>query len=303
MAGINRRIVGFPEQYVVLDLETTGLSPDYCSIIEISAIKVESDEIVDQFSTLVNSTDDIPDEIVQLTGITPEMLCNAPFEKEAVKQVISFIGDSIIVGHNVTFDIRFINSVSQIHDLPILINSYVDTLSLSRKIFPDLPNHKLNTLIKTFCSEDREKHRALSDVKYTNQCYLSIKRYAKCNNIDLKSLYRKKRNTPAYIRPSDIIAKTAEFNENSPIFEKCVVFTGALDGLTRREAMEIVVDNGGVCSNTVTRKTNYLVIASSDLKTNKVQTAYKLIEEGYDLEIISPDDFLDMVTFKEMEPA
>ena len=115
-----------PDSFIVLDLETTGLSNKFDEIIEISALRVRSFHVTDVFSTLIKPTFEISDEITEITGITNEMLSNAPLFSEIEFELREFIGDDYILGHNVNFDINFLYD----NFYYPFRNAFIDTLRL-----------------------------------------------------------------------------------------------------------------------------------------------------------------------------
>lgn len=149
--------------YVVFDLETTGLKPDKCDILEIGAVKLENEQIVDRFHTFIDSGAVIPQEITKLTGISANMLCGAPNLVSALSSFKSFCEGCCLVAHNAKFDMGFI----QHHGERVGIEfdqSYADTLMLSRYLLRDvLPNHKLDTICKHFDIDMGSHHRADDD--------------------------------------------------------------------------------------------------------------------------------------------
>lgn len=172
----------FPDNYVVLDIETTGLDPKESEIIELSALRVENNRVVSEFSTLVKPTGTISPYITNLTGISQSMTASAPDIKTAIKRFADFCADSTIMGHNVKFDIRFIsNNLHLYHNLPFS-NDYVDTLRLARIYLPDLPNKKLGTIATYFNFDTSGMHRGLKDCVVTNLCFQKMKEIAKANN-------------------------------------------------------------------------------------------------------------------------
>lgn len=181
--NINERTMGkslksFPNSYVVLDIETTGLNPVKNEIIELSAIKVENDRIVSEFSSLVKPEGVISPYITNLTGINSSMTNEAPDIKTTIKRFFEFCGDGIIMGHNVKFDIGFINTNLLRHHNIILSNDYIDTLRLARIYLPGLPNKKLGTIAAYFHFDTSGMHRGLKDCIVTNLCYQKIKEIA-----------------------------------------------------------------------------------------------------------------------------
>ncbi len=160
------------DTFVVFDIETTGLSAVFNTIIEIGAVKIKNGNIIENFSMFVDPQQSISSQITELTGITDEMVKGAPIINEALLKFKDFIGESTIVAHNARFDIAFINiNLKNIGENEIN-NSLIDTVELARLLYPDIKNYKLNTLCKHFKIE-LEHHRALNDAKATG--YLLVK--------------------------------------------------------------------------------------------------------------------------------
>jgi DNA polymerase-3 subunit epsilon len=154
--------------FCVLDLETTGGSPADCSITEIGAVKYVGGEELGSFQTLVNPGSPIPPYITILTGITQSMVIEAPRIEEALPAFLEFIGDAVIVGHNVRFDLSFLNADSMRLGYGRLPNRSVDTYALARRLIRnEIRNLKLQTLAAYFRSPTVPTHRALEDAKAT----------------------------------------------------------------------------------------------------------------------------------------
>ena len=153
--------------YIVIDTETTGLSHYNNEIIEIAAIRIENGKIIDQFQTLVKPHNVISPNITRITGITNEMVKNSPDILNVLPDFLKFIGDSPLIGHNITFDLRFLNSYLEEN----LTNSLADTMLIARKKLPNLDNHKLETIVRHLNITDHQDHRALSDCNITNKVY------------------------------------------------------------------------------------------------------------------------------------
>ena len=150
--------------FTVFDIETTGLSPLTCAITEIGAVKYCAGEVTDTFDTFVNPGMPIPEKIVQLTGITDEMVKDAPSPAEAVKMFLDFAGDTMLVAHNANFDVGFIRKVCTDNKIPFA-NAYLDTVAVSQHINPDSKNHKLDTLRDYYKLGEFNHHRACDDCK------------------------------------------------------------------------------------------------------------------------------------------
>lgn len=169
----------FADEYAAVDIETTGLSPVNCEIIEIGAVRVKNGGITDRFEALILPSERIPRYITGLTGITNEELEKKGEDPEAVLSEFSeFIGDMLIVGQNVNFDINFLYDGMMKHLGIPLENDFADTLRLSSNIFPDLPDHKLSTLKKAFGIAENVAHRGLSDCIDAMKCYEYMRCYS-----------------------------------------------------------------------------------------------------------------------------
>lgn len=152
------------EEYIALDFETTGLDKTFDRIIEIAAIKYVNRQEVGKFVTLVNPQRPIPSEAQAVNHITNQMVFRAPIEKDIIPQLISFLGSSLIVGHNVNFDLGFLEIAAQRCGMNVKYN-YIDTISVSRKLFPGLSNYKLGTIANCMNFDTSKLHRAESDVR------------------------------------------------------------------------------------------------------------------------------------------
>lgn len=384
--------------YTVIDIETTGLDPSNDKIIELAAVKVKDNKIIDTYSTLINPEIEIDSFITNLTKITNEMLTDAPTIDEKINEYINFIGEDVILGHNINFDINFLYDNYQSIKGMIFTNDYVDTLRISKNFIKDVPNYKLKTLSEKFEINYDGAHRSLKDCYITNNLYIILKdimklsekeriklvdnivieennplkklkiaikgrtkNYSKedliriCRNnkikvhsffysddYDLLVLSNKKyqnylnegrneyyeshskkiigeyefynllgleinntkikKDKTGYTKAKDIVAENLEFDENNPLFEKECVFTGTLERMTRKEAMQLVANLGGKNRDTVTNDTNFLVLGNNDYcstikngKSSKQQKAEKYKLKGNDIEIISENVFYDMI--------
>ncbi len=163
-------VVGFPDSYVVVDLETTGLSPKTDIILEFAAIKVVNGEIADTFQSLCDPGFDIPPMITAITGITNEMVRCAPNPGSVLPHFLDFVSDSFVIGHNVLFDVRFIAAANDgFH------NTYIDTMKIFRTLHPSLPHHRLSDMVDFYKKQNESAHRALSDCFATNACFNAMK--------------------------------------------------------------------------------------------------------------------------------
>ena len=174
--AIGKNLTKFIDDYVLVDIETTGFSPINDEIIEIGAIKVENNKIVKQYDELIKIDKILPQKITELTGITDNMLKNGKLPNIVLEEFIKFVGNSIIVGHNVNFDLGFLCNKCKKYLNYNLNNDYIDTLYLARKLVPNAINHKLGTLAKMFNISYEGAHRGLKDVEITYGVYNSLRK-------------------------------------------------------------------------------------------------------------------------------
>ncbi len=167
-----RRLDKYVRDYVVFDLETTGINPQQDSIIEISAVKVAEGIIAAEYSTLVNPGRHIPAPATAVNGITDKMVADAPAIGEAIGGFWDFIGNSILVGHNIhTFDMNFAYDAALGALGRELANDYIDTLYMARHCLPELGHYKLTDISEYFHISTDGAHRALNDCIMNQKCY------------------------------------------------------------------------------------------------------------------------------------
>lgn len=297
-----KSIIDFPNNYVVLDLETTGLSPEYDEIIEISALKIKNDKIVSKFSTLIKPTFEIDEFITNLTGITNEMLSTAPKFNTVAPELVQFLQDQIIVGHNVNFDINFLYD-NLLNLNYILKNDFIDTMRISRKLNPEMKHHRLCDLIEFYNIEIDRQHRASKDCLSTNLAYLNQKKEIlnKYNSYEEFAKLFKKKSLKQFDF-SKLTPSSTDIDEDNFFFGKNFVFTGALEKMLRKDAAQAVVNLGGFVQNSVTKKTNFLILGNNDYcstikeeKSSKQKRAEELKLQGYAVEIIPENVFYDIL--------
>lgn len=164
---------GFDGTFICFDIETTGLSAARDKITEIGAVKVENGVITDKFSTFVNPEMPIPQKITQLTGITDEMVKDAPSQSEAVSAFLEFAGDNVLVAHNAPFDTSFIAKACE--DMGREYNyTSIDTVAISRAILTDIKNCKLDTVAKFLRLGEFNHHRATDDAEMLAKIFITL---------------------------------------------------------------------------------------------------------------------------------
>jgi DNA polymerase-3 subunit alpha (Gram-positive type) len=160
------------QEFVVFDIETTGLDPARDKITEIGAVKIKDKKIVDSYHTLVNPCIPIPEKIVELTGINDDMVKDSPTIRQVIPAFLDFVKESILVAHNASFDMGFISTNSAKMGL-MPDNRVLDTLDLTRRLFPFLKTHKLSAVAKYLGIEMDRAHRADDDARATAQIFLN----------------------------------------------------------------------------------------------------------------------------------
>lgn len=308
----------FPENYTVVDIETTGRDCTHDYMIEVAAIKVRDNKIVDTFSELIKPKvhyvlDDIKgrkDNVVEsngekiiyisnfiseFTGITNEDLHHARSEKDVMIDFLKFIEDDILVGHNiVSFDSNFLYDSIHSNLGEFLNNDLVDTLHLSQSIIKDIKNHKLDTLIDYFEISNDIRHRALADSEVTLKLLQNLKERVLTSNMTLEELLK---SEEAKISPF-LNLPVCEYFKNMNV---CI--TGKLEIAKKEIVKEYIRSCGGEPEDNITKKTDILILGDysgchnlrEDNLTGKHRNALKYIREGQSIEILSEEAFLQQI--------
>ena len=181
--AVNEKGQSLNGTYVVFDLETTGFSPIKDKIIEIGAVKVENGNITDHFSTFVNPKVPIPFQITQLTSITDQMVMDSPDIETILPQFLEFVGDAVLVAHNASFDVGFIEQNCRYQDIWPDFTS-VDTVALARILLPTLSKFKLNVVAKALNISQEHHHRAVDDARVTAEIFVKFIQMLKDRGIE-----------------------------------------------------------------------------------------------------------------------
>jgi DNA polymerase-3 subunit epsilon len=153
--------------FVVVDLETTGLGVSPQGIIEIGAARLAGGRVVEEFQQLIKPEIGVPPFITGLTGIDDAMLADQPRIAAVWPRFAAFVGDAVLVAHNATFDLGFLNAAAMLHDGAVLPNPHLCTLKLARRLLPELRRRGLDALAAHFGIPQSDRHRALGDVRIT----------------------------------------------------------------------------------------------------------------------------------------
>lgn len=295
MSSNPKSIVTLPQEFVILDLETTGLSCYHDKIIEICMLLVRDFEIVDKYHTLVHVPEEYLDDfIIDFTGITYDMLIGKPEIEDITDSIFNFIGDRVVVGHNVFFDISYLKRLR-----PSFDNYWLNTVRIFRKVYPELGYYNLGAVLNYLKIKIDNQHRAEDD------CIALLEAMKKTYSLglDIPVMFIRQRKK---IDLSSIEAEnTDDMDPENELFGKNCVFTGKLEMMERAEAAQLVANVGGHTLNTLTKKTDYLIVGDVDYcsnvkngKTSKQKKAESYILNGIDISIIDEKTFYDLVGYR-----
>ncbi len=161
--------MNIPMNYVAFDIETTGLNPKYDKIIEIGAVRVRGGEPADTFSTFVNPAKSLPARIVELTGIRDEDVAAAPYIDEILEAFLLFVGDDVLLGHNILFDYSFVKKAA-VNQKRTFEKQGIDTLRIAKRFLGDLESRQLGFLCDYY-QISLDAHRAFNDAVAAHQLY------------------------------------------------------------------------------------------------------------------------------------
>lgn len=188
------------DDYVVFDLETTGVSSQKDEVIEISAVKVKGGKVVDEYSTLVNPMRPIPFYASKVNGIYDDMVENKPTFKEILPEFAEFVGELPLIGHNINaFDMKFLYRDAEKYFGKTFSNDYVDTLKYAKSVLKGMPNYKLGTLAEHFGISTEGAHRALNDCRMNQQVYEILKSVKAGEKTDINNKPQKQNSAPENI--------------------------------------------------------------------------------------------------------
>lgn len=233
------------KDYVCVDIETNGTSAKWGKIIEIGAVKVNDGRVVDTFSQLINPGIKLSEHIIQLTGITDEMLTGKPTVKEVLPRFIEFAQDYSLLGHNIMFDYGFLKQNAINLNLQFQKDG-VDTLKIARKMLKGLESRGLEYLCNYYGIADENHHRALNDADVTSQLYLKFIDMFGDENPELfepkELIYKVKKLQPITEKQKKYLIDLAKYHK--------LQFDFDIDALTKNEASKkidkILTENGRI---------------------------------------------------------
>lgn len=305
----------YVKEYVVVDIETTGLDAIDDRIIELAAIRYIDDVEVGRFSSLVRpytpnlmaaytfaefeelagttGINYIEDPyITKLTGITNNMLMDAPTADQIAPAFFDFIGNLPVVGHNfLKFDLEFLREfAAETKTRTSIGHDIIDTFELAERFLPHAGSRSLNSVAQFFGAEGESSHRALDDALQTAFVYHEVKKI-----VTDKKLEPFRHFDNGHLSHLTIISDPASENDDK-FAGKTFVFTGNMK-MYRGQAMQHVVNRGGILSQALNKKTNYLVVSDND-DTNgssKLQRLFQYKQSGQDLSIIKESAFYELI--------
>ncbi len=280
-------LLAYPDDYTVLDIETTGLSPQNDYITEISAIKYRNNRRVDEFSSLVKPDFSIPYYITRLTGIDDAMVADAPSIDEVILSFMDFLADDIIAGYNVGFDLSFIAENLAGYYAKRLANNYVDVMKLAQNELPFLGRYKQTAVAEYFNIATAGAHRALVDCNICNGCYQKLKELVVAD-------YR----LPPQQRELVLAHSSSSLK---PLADRNIVLLGSFDGLYLKNLQEILTELGASVAYHVTAVSDMVIVGTADASVcdgADLQRAVSMKNAGKNIYILKEDVFCQSVLAK-----
>lgn len=283
----------FLPNYTMIDIETTGLSSYRDHVTELGAVKVRDGKIVDQYSKLVKypGSNRVPAFITKLNGITEDQLINEGTPvKEAIAEFRSFIGDDVIAGYNVNFDLNFVYDLCQKFKLPKLSNDYVDVLRFARVYYPRQHNRLIDVMQRSGIAQVEEHHGLADSLD-------SIKVYQDFQEHFTPDLLKKAQDK---IKNIDLTADEVDYYQlglKNPVDNKKIVMSGHIH-MDQNDAAKMIQNMGGQVQDSVLSDTDLLIVGDHDFfnKNNQaLQTARELKHEGSAIKSWSEGFFLNML--------
>lgn len=298
--------------FIAFDFETANSSRH--SICSVGMVFVENGKIVDTVYQLIDPEEKFDGYNIHIHGIRPKDIEGAPTFSQFYDKYKGKIQNKIMVAHYLPFDGYAFRDNLKRYQITPFYNQFLCTYQLSRKLITGQSSYQLNSLCHHFGIELDKHHHALDDaIACAN---LMMKLTSEYQMSDLNAIYEK-----TYIKPGEIsesgfrssytsnggkldlrtIKISEDANQDSAFLGKNIAFTGKLNVFTRKEAAELVANNGGSPQNNVTKETDYIIIGNFEdvmikgNKSSKLKKAEKMVNEGKELEIIGEEDFLKML--------
>ena len=305
--------------YFVIDFETANSNRS--SACALGIIEVNNKSIINTWDYLINPEEDFDFFNTMLHGISESDVINKPTFPDIWNEISSILEGKIVIAHNASFDISVLRHVLDKYNLHYPTFCYSCTRILSKKTWPNLINYKLDTIAKML-QIDFIHHKACEDAIATSKIFNSILDLNNTSNfeelhnllkvnigciftngyIPCKVKYSYSNSNDSYWKPKDIVPETNIFDTEHELYNKGIAFTGTLSSMPRKQAAQLAVNKGAIFTNSVTKKTNYLVMGMQDYskftdgkKSSKLKKTEELIKAGQDIEIIDENEFLNLL--------
>lgn len=294
---------GIIMNFTAIDFETANSKRSSACALGITVVR--DNKITKKKQWIIKPKDMVFDWYnTKIHGMTEKDVYDKPEFNEIWDEVRPYLESNLVVAHNAPFDLSVLKGLAEEYSLDIPEITSICTRKLARKVWPCLFSYKLYTVAKRHLHIDFKHHNAEDDsyacamilIKAMEE--LNIKEEEELFNL-INPTYRRKHYK---LDPKEIVSRNTEFDEDNPFYKKNIVFTGTLESMTRREAMQKVIDVGGLCTNAITKTSNYLVIGIQDYtrlvngdKSSKMVKAEQFISNGQELEIITEDELLNMI--------
>ena len=276
-----KSLVEFPDSYIVVDIETTGLDPVKDCIMEISAVKYIKNRKVDEYVVLINIDRRVPVHITELTGITNDMLEGAMDVTIALQGFIDFIGEEILVGYNVPFDLAFLNTATERYLLRSIFNDYIDVMQIAMDKLPFLGRAKQIVVAKYFGLDTEGSHRALNDCEICNGCFQKLKELS----------------APLYNMPDKqvLLEVLPDAQANKPFLGKKFLFMGCLYKWYIKNLIDVVEKLGGIVCSDAYSLPDIVVVGTADqavLESKEFLSLIELKKSGAVLALLKDGSFV-----------
>ena len=274
-------ILEFPDSYIVVDIETTGLDPVKDCIMEISAVKYRKNRKVDDYVVLINIDRRVPLHITELTGITNKMLEGGVEVTAALQGFIDFIGEDIVVGYNVPFDLAFLNTATERYLLRSIFNDYIDVMQIAMDKLPFLGRPKQIVVAKYFGLDTEGSHRALNDCEICNGCFQKLKELS----------------VPLYNMPDKqvLLEVLPDAQANKPFLGKKFLFMGCLYKWYIKNLIDVVEKLGGIVCSDAYSLPDIVVVGTADkavLESKEFLSFIELKKSGAVLALLKDGSFV-----------
>lgn len=289
-----KEIIDFISDYTLIDIETTGLSPFRDRITELGGIKVRDGEVVDKYSHLIKypQKNTVPAFITKLNGITQEMIEKDGIPvKEAIHDFREFIGDDVIIGYNINFDLNFVYDLAKKYNEVELNNDYVDVFRLARAFYPNERHNRLLDCMQRIGIAQIEQHRGLDDSLDTKKVYDYFHENFTNEMFDVAK---------SQIKDVNLVndkLEACQVSFRNPLNFKKVVLSGNLH-FEVAEMEKVISNMNGQIQEIVDSNTDYLVMGDHDFfrhDNENLELARQYIKEGAKIKRLSESFFLSML--------